>query len=98
MLANVLFFFCNNLFFIAFASKNSLYLALVIIGFTHGALLSLFFAITSDIFGFKHYSTLFNSGQVASSVGFYLLNQQLTRMLYHIETTNFMKWKVWGSH
>jgi hypothetical protein len=94
MLATALFLSCNGLFLIAFLFMNSLYLASVIIGFTHGALLLLFFAIISDIFGLKHYSTLFNYGLMASPSWFYLLNQQLTGMLYHIKVANFMKLRV----
>ena len=87
MLAAVLFVSSIGLLLIAFPFKISLYLALVIIGFRLGALLPLVLAIISDIFGLKYYSTLFNCGQLTSPAGLFLLNQQLTKRLYHIEAT-----------
>ncbi|KAJ8437029.1 hypothetical protein Cgig2_010374 [Carnegiea gigantea] len=61
---------------------NSLYVASVIIGFCFGAQWPLVFAIISEIFGLKYYSTLYNFGAVASPVGSYVLNVMVTGKLY----------------
>ncbi|KAK1373562.1 Protein nuclear fusion defective 4 [Heracleum sosnowskyi] len=53
---------------------GSVYVASVIIGFSFGAQFPLLNAIISELFGLKHYATLFNVGQLASPVGSYLLN------------------------
>ncbi|XP_062173572.1 uncharacterized protein LOC133879037 [Alnus glutinosa] len=85
MLSAILFLSCIGLLLIAFPFKDSLFLASAIIGFTLGAQLPLVLAIISDIFGLKHYSTLFNCGQMAGSVGSYLLNKELTGSIYNVE-------------
>lgn len=71
--------------FIAFSFPGSLYMSSVIIGFTFGAQLPMIFAIISELFGLKYFSTLFNCGQLASPIGSYLLNVKLTGMLYDKE-------------
>ncbi|PRQ33383.1 putative major facilitator superfamily domain-containing protein [Rosa chinensis] len=76
---------CVGLLLIAFPTPGSLYLASIIIGFSFGAQLPLLFAIISELFGLKHFSTLFNCGQIASPLGSYLLNVQLTGKLYDQE-------------
>jgi MFS family permease len=60
-------------------------LASAIIGFALGAQLPLVLTIISDIFGLKHYSTLFNYGQMAGWAGSYLLNKELTGSIYDVE-------------
>ncbi|XP_062173575.1 protein NUCLEAR FUSION DEFECTIVE 4-like [Alnus glutinosa] len=85
MLSAILFLSCIGLLLIAFPFKDSLFLASAIIGFALGAQLPLVLAIISDIFGLKHYSTLFNCGQMAGSVGSYLLNKELTGSIYDAE-------------
>ncbi|XP_030520634.1 protein NUCLEAR FUSION DEFECTIVE 4 [Rhodamnia argentea] len=70
---------------IAFPSPGSLYIASIIIGFSFGAQLPLLFAIISELFGLKYYSTLFNCGQLASPLGSYILNVKVTGMLYDRE-------------
>ncbi|KAL2938481.1 Protein NUCLEAR FUSION DEFECTIVE 4 [Bienertia sinuspersici] len=67
---------------IAFPIPGSVYIASVIIGFSFGAQLPLLFAIISELFGLKYYSTLFNCGQLASPLGSYILNVKVTGMLY----------------
>ncbi|XP_038694823.1 protein NUCLEAR FUSION DEFECTIVE 4-like [Tripterygium wilfordii] len=67
---------------IAFPFPGSLYIASIIIGFAFGAQLILLFAIISELFGLKYYSTLFNCGQLASPIGSYILNVKITGMLY----------------
>ncbi|TQE10003.1 hypothetical protein C1H46_004425 [Malus baccata] len=76
---------CVGLLLIAFPGPGSVYVASVIIGFAFGAQLPLLFAIISELFGLKHFATLFNCGQIASPLGSYLLNVKLTGALYDKE-------------
>lgn len=85
LLSAVLFLLSIGLVMIAFPFSGSIYVASLIIGFTFGAQLPLVFAIISEIFGLKHYSTLFNCGQMASPIGSYLFNKELTGKLYDRE-------------
>lgn len=87
VLTAVLLLSCVGHLLIAFGVKNSLYVTSVIIGFCFGAQWPLLFAIISEIFGLKYYSTLFNFGASASPVGSYLLNVRLTGYLYDVEAT-----------
>ncbi|XP_052176377.1 uncharacterized protein LOC127790758 [Diospyros lotus] len=82
LLTAVLLLSCSGHLLIAFAIPNSLYFASVIIGFCFGAQWPLLFAIISDIFGLKYYSTLYQFGAVASPVGAYLLNVKVAGQLY----------------
>lgn len=84
-LTSVLLLSCVGHLLIAFGVKNSLYITSVIIGFCFGAQWPLLFAIISEIFGLKYYSTLFNFGASASPVGSYLLNVKITGYLYDVE-------------
>eukprot|EP00262_Sarcandra_glabra_P012127 TRINITY_DN3060_c0_g1_i1.p1 TRINITY_DN3060_c0_g1~~TRINITY_DN3060_c0_g1_i1.p1 ORF type:complete len:613 (-),score=33.69 TRINITY_DN3060_c0_g1_i1:226-1938(-) len=70
---------------IAYAFPGSIYIASVIIGFSFGAQWPLLFAIISEIFGLKYYSTLYNFGAVASPIGLYILNVRVTGHLYDTE-------------
>lgn len=81
----VLLFSCVGHLFIAYGIPNSLYAASVIIGFCFGAQWPLLFAIISEIFGLKYYSTLYNFGAVASPVGAYILNVKVAGQLYDKE-------------
>lgn len=76
---------CVGHLLIAFDVPNGLYFASVVIGFCFGAQWPLLFAIISELFGLKYYSTLYNFGSVASPVGLYLLNVKLTGHLYDKE-------------
>ncbi|KNA05260.1 hypothetical protein SOVF_192070 [Spinacia oleracea] len=82
MLTLVLMLACVGHLLIAFPIPGSVYIASVIIGFSFGAQLPLLFAIISELFGLKYYSTLFNCGQLASPLGSYILNVKVTGMLY----------------
>ncbi|QCD97949.1 hypothetical protein DEO72_LG6g2663 [Vigna unguiculata] len=84
---------CVGHILIALGAPNSLYFASVIIGFCLGAQWPLMFAIISEIFGLKHYSTLYNFGAVASPVGSYILNVRLTGVLYDKEALKQLKAK-----
>lgn len=85
MMTLVLFLSCIGLLLIAFPFSGSLYVASIIIGFSFGAQLPLIFAIISELFGLKYYSTLFNCGQLASPIGSYVLNVRVTGPLYDRE-------------
>ncbi|KAL6577356.1 hypothetical protein OROMI_011632 [Orobanche minor] len=85
MMTLVLFLSCIGLMLIAFPFQGSVYIASVIIGFSFGAQLPLIFAIISELFGLKYYSTLFNCGQLASPLGSYILNVKVTGPLYDRE-------------
>ncbi|GAV73460.1 Nodulin-like domain-containing protein [Cephalotus follicularis] len=85
MMTFVLFLSCIGHLLIAFPAPGSVYAASVIIGFSFGAQLPLLFAIISELFGLKYYSTLFNCGQLASPLGSYILNVKVTGMLYDKE-------------
>ncbi|CAI9781481.1 unnamed protein product [Fraxinus pennsylvanica] len=85
MMTLVLFLSCIGLLVIAFPFPGSVYVSSVIIGFSFGAQLPLIFAIISELFGLKYYSTLFNCGQLASPLGSYILNVKVTGPLYDRE-------------
>lgn len=87
----VLLFSCVGHLFIAYGIPNSLYAASVIIGFCFGAQWPLLFAIISEIFGLKYYSTLYNFGAVASPVGAYILNVKVAGQLYDKEALKQME-------
>ncbi|KAJ3687113.1 hypothetical protein LUZ61_016277 [Rhynchospora tenuis] len=85
MLTVILLLSCVGHILIAFGVNQGLYVASVIIGFCFGAQWPLLFAIISEIFGLKYYSTLYNFGAVASPVGSYILNVRITGHLYDKE-------------
>ncbi|KAH6774700.1 Major facilitator superfamily protein [Perilla frutescens var. frutescens] len=96
MMTLVLFLSCIGLLLIAFPFKGSVYAASVIIGFSFGAQLPLIFAIISELFGLKYYSTLFNCGQLASPLGSYVLNVKVTGPLYDREALKELAKKGMG--
>ncbi|XAR60027.1 hypothetical protein NMG60_11033251 [Bertholletia excelsa] len=85
MMTLVLLLSCVGHLLIAFPAPGSVYVASIIIGFSFGSQLPLLFAIISELFGLKYYSTLFNCGQVASPLGSYILNVQVAGRLYDRE-------------
>ncbi|KAK6943882.1 Nodulin-like [Dillenia turbinata] len=91
MLTFVLLFSCVGHLLIAFAVSNSLYFASIVIGFCFGAQWPLMFAIISEIFGLKYYSTLYNFGAFASPVGMYILSVKVAGSLYDKEAMKQMK-------
>ncbi|KAL9232008.1 hypothetical protein vseg_007158 [Gypsophila vaccaria] len=82
---------CVGHLFIALDVPNGLYIASVIIGFCFGAQWPLISAIISEIFGLRHYSTLFNVGAIASPLGSYVLNVKVTGRLYDEEARKQMR-------
>ncbi|KAK9064075.1 hypothetical protein SSX86_017947 [Deinandra increscens subsp. villosa] len=91
MLTLILILSCVGHLLIAFGVPNSLYFASVVIGFCFGAQWPLLFAIISEIFGLKYYSTLYNFGGVASPIGSYILNVKVAGNLYDKEAERQMK-------
>ncbi|KAK4353615.1 hypothetical protein RND71_025809 [Anisodus tanguticus] len=74
---------CLGHLLIAFNVPGGLYVASIVIGFCFGAQWPLLYAIISELFGLKYYSTLYNFGSVASPIGSYLLNVRVAGHLYY---------------
>lgn len=91
MLTTTLILSCVGHLLIALNVPNSLYFASTIIGFCFGAQWPLLFAIISEIFGLKYYSTLYNFGSVASPIGLYVLNVRVAGYLYDKEALKQMR-------
>ncbi|KAK8554976.1 hypothetical protein V6N13_103710 [Hibiscus sabdariffa] len=90
MLTLIMLFSCVGHLLIAFDVPGGLYIASVIIGFCFGAQWPLLFAIISEIFGLKYYSTLYNFGSVVSPIGSYILNVKVAGNLYDREAKKQM--------
>jgi hypothetical protein len=82
LLTCVLALACAGHVLIALGAPRSLYAASVVVGFCFGAQWPLVFAIISEVFGLKYYSTLYNLGGMASPVGSYILNVRVAGRLY----------------
>ncbi|XP_052173000.1 uncharacterized protein LOC127788580 [Diospyros lotus] len=89
---------CFGHLLIAFGVPNSLYISSIVIGFSFGAQWPLLFAIISEVFGLKYYSTLLNFGAVASPVGMYILNVKIAGRLYDQEALKQMEAKGLKRH
>eukprot|EP01018_Ginkgo_biloba_P039355 Gb_04760 [translate_table: standard] len=85
MLSIILAIACIGHIFIAFALPGSLYVASIIIGLCFGAQWPILFAVISELFGLKYYSTLYNFGAAASPLGSYLLSVKVAGFLYDRE-------------
>ncbi|KAL3825851.1 hypothetical protein ACJIZ3_021880 [Penstemon smallii] len=90
MLTLVLLLSCFGHLLIAFGVPNSLYFASVLMGFCFGAEWPLIFAIISELFGLKYYSTLYSLGGGATPLGAYILNVRITGYLYDKEALKQM--------
>ncbi|KAF8711200.1 hypothetical protein HU200_029216 [Digitaria exilis] len=75
----------GHLLIAAGAPRGTLYAASVIVGFCFGALWPLLFAVVSELFGLRRYSTLYNVSAAASPVGSYVLNVLVAGRLYDDE-------------
>lgn len=82
MLTLILLISCIGHLLVAFPFEDSLFVASIIIGFSMGSQVPLHFAMISEIFGLKHYSTLFNFGQLSCPIGSYILNVMVTGKMY----------------
>lgn len=76
---------CVGHLLIAFPTRNSLYIASIVVGLCFGAQWPLLYAIVSELFGLKYYATLYNVGALASPLGSYLLNVRVAGYLYDRE-------------
>ncbi|XP_057443372.1 protein NUCLEAR FUSION DEFECTIVE 4-like [Lotus japonicus] len=81
---------CIGHLLIAFNVPNGLYAASIFIGFCLGASWPIINSLISELFGLKHYSTLYNVGTVASPIGSYLLNVKVAGYLYDREARRQM--------
>ncbi|KAJ8542285.1 hypothetical protein K7X08_017151 [Anisodus acutangulus] len=90
MLTITLVISCLGHLLIAFNVPSGLYVASIVIGFCFGAQWPLLYAIISELFGLKYYSTLYNFGSVASPIGAYLLNVRVAGHLYDKEAEKQM--------
>ncbi|XP_059428670.1 uncharacterized protein LOC132162450 [Corylus avellana] len=90
MLTLTLLVSCAGHLLMALNVPNGLYAASIIIGFCLGAQAPLLFAIISELFGLKYYSTLFNYAAATSPLGLYLLNVKLTGHFYDKEAEKQM--------
>ncbi|OIT03278.1 PREDICTED: uncharacterized protein LOC109226296 [Nicotiana attenuata] len=91
MLTITLIISCLGHLLIAFDVPGGLYVASIVIGFCFGAQWPLLYAIISELFGLKYYSTLYNFGSVASPIGAYVLNVRVAGYLYDKEAEKQMK-------
>ncbi|KAA0051886.1 hypothetical protein IC582_028200 [Cucumis melo] len=70
---------------VAYPSSGSVFIASIVIGFGFGMQVPLLFTIISELFGLKHYSTLFNCGQLVVPIGSYILNVDVVGRIYDKE-------------
>ncbi|KAG6578796.1 Protein NUCLEAR FUSION DEFECTIVE 4, partial [Cucurbita argyrosperma subsp. sororia] len=90
ILTLILLLSCAGHLLIAFNPPGGLYIASIVIGFCYGAQWPILFAIISEVFGLKYYSTLYNFGSVASPIGLYFLNVRVAGHLYDTEANRQM--------
>ncbi|KAJ8751437.1 hypothetical protein K2173_016647 [Erythroxylum novogranatense] len=76
---------CVGNLLVAFPFSGSIYIASVIIGFSLGAQWPLLYAVISELFGLKRFATLLTVVQMASPLGYYILNVKITGALYDYE-------------
>lgn len=76
---------CVGHLIIALGVRNGLYAASMLIGFCLGAHWSVLFAIISELFGLKRFSTIYKLIPVATIPGCYILNVQFTGRIYDQE-------------
>ncbi|XP_022641623.1 protein NUCLEAR FUSION DEFECTIVE 4 isoform X1 [Vigna radiata var. radiata] len=85
MLTSLLLLSCVGHLLVAFNFPNGLYVASIVIGFCYGANWPLIYSVISELFGLKHYSTLYNLGSLAGPIGSYLLGVRVAGYLYDKE-------------
>lgn len=67
---------------------GSLYLGSVLVGVCYGSQWSLMPTITSELFGMRHFGTIFNTVAIASPLGSYFLSVRLVGYIYDMETSS----------
>ncbi|KAB1227229.1 hypothetical protein CJ030_MR1G007862 [Morella rubra] len=65
---------------------GAFYVSSVTIGFALGAQVPVNLAMISELFGLKYYCTLLNCAQLITPLALYLMNANLTKILYNKET------------
>ncbi|MCL7047442.1 hypothetical protein MKW94_021203 [Papaver nudicaule] len=91
VMAFVLLLSCVGFLFIALPFPGALYIASVILGFCLGAEALFILTIISELFGLKHYSTLFNCGVLAIPIGSYVFNVKVAGVIYDNEALKLTK-------
>ncbi|XP_021773562.1 protein NUCLEAR FUSION DEFECTIVE 4-like [Chenopodium quinoa] len=81
----VLFISCIAHLLIAFNAPYGLYVASIIMAFCFGAEWTYLYSIISELFGLKHYATLYNYGSLAAPLGSYIFNVRVAGHLYDKE-------------
>ncbi|MCO5614703.1 hypothetical protein L7F22_068987 [Adiantum nelumboides] len=76
---------CAGHLILAFPMRGALYIASTIEGLTFGAQWPVLFAVISELFGLKHYATLYNVAPLAAPLGSYLLKVRVAGYLYDKE-------------
>ncbi|KAI5082590.1 hypothetical protein GOP47_0002333 [Adiantum capillus-veneris] len=76
---------CAGHLILAFPMRGALYTASVIEGLSFGAQWPILFAVISELFGLKHYATLYNVAPLAAPLGSYLLKVRVAGFLYDRE-------------
>ncbi|KNA14870.1 hypothetical protein SOVF_103410 [Spinacia oleracea] len=87
----VLLISCIPHLLIAFNVPYGLYVASVIMGFCFGAEWTYLFTIISELFGLKHYGTLYNYGSLAAPLGSFIFNVRIAGRLYDREGLRQLK-------
>ncbi|KAI3908329.1 hypothetical protein MKX01_027351 [Papaver californicum] len=98
VLAFVLLLSCVGFLFVALPFPGALYIASVILGFCLGAEALFILTIISELFGLKHYSTLFNCGVLAIPIGSYVFNVKVSGVIYDNEAMKLTKIEGFGSN
>ncbi|CAN1307884.1 Probable transporter MCH1 [Linum perenne] len=91
LLSAVILLSCVGHILIAIGVPNSLYFASILAGFCLGAQLPLVSAIISEIFGLKHFATLYSVGSISSPVGSLIFNVKVVGRLYDEEAMRQLK-------
>lgn len=67
---------------------GSLYVGSVLVGVCYGSQWALMPSITSELFGLRHFGTIFNSIAIASPVGSYILSVKVVGSIYDSEASS----------
>ncbi|RWV85889.1 hypothetical protein GW17_00052277 [Ensete ventricosum] len=66
---------------------GSLYVGSVLVGICYGSQWSLMPSITSELFGLRHFGTIFNTIAIASPFGSYILSVRVVGYIYDMESS-----------
>ncbi|KAG6492785.1 hypothetical protein ZIOFF_047752 [Zingiber officinale] len=66
---------------------GSLYMGSVLVGICYGSQWALMPSITSELFGLRHFGTIFNTIAIASPVGSYILSVRVVGYIYDMEAS-----------